>query len=522
MNKQIHHLKQLSESRFSDQMPVLQLWQTLAENFYPERADFTLTHSIGEELSDGLADSYPILVRRELGNSFSSMLRDGNWFNVSTESDSDHLGKQWLDYASGRMLKLMNHRDANFRRATKEGDHDYATFGNAVLSVEPNKTRTGLLYRGWHLRDCVWWDNDQGQVGGLIRKWKPQLHELKTIFGIDALHKSVAKKVDKKPFETLEVHHFDIPSHLYGDPQYERFPWVSCFMDIKNEHVIFVTGKKFRNYIVPRFQTISGSPYAYSPATVAGLPDARTLQAMTHTLLEAGERHARPPIIATENVIRGDVNLYSDGVTFVSEDYDERLGASLRPLVQDGKGFPWGIEMRAGIVSVLQQAFYLDNIDLPDKGGEMTAYEFSERMKQYRRRNLPLFAPLEHEYNGQLCEVSFDIAMEFGMLGSPYDIPQSLRGNEVTFKFESPLTESEEEAKVNKFQTTAMMLREAADFDSDLSANVNFDEALRDALEGLGVPQKWIEDEQEAGQKRQQFAEARAAMMQAEEAQTAA
>lgn len=519
----IKHLKMLSESRFSEQSKVLHLWQTLAENFYPEMADFEVTHSMGEELGEGLADSNPVLIRRELGNSFSAMLRQDEWFGMGMDEDPDHFGKMWLEYGSKRLLKMMNHRSSNFIRATKQGDHDYATFGQCVISVEANKMRNGLLYRNWHMRDCCWWDNDIGQVGGLIRRWNAKVHELATYFGKDKLHEQVAKRCSTKPFDEVEVLHFDIPTSMYGDcPWSDRFEWTSCFLDVKNKHMIQVLPKPFKSYIVPRFQTIAGSPYAYSPATVVGLPDARTLQAMTHTLLEAGERHARPPIIATENVIRGDANLYADGVTFVSEDYDERLGASLRPLTQDAKGFPFGLEMRAGIVDVLARAFYIDQIDLPDKGGEMTAYEFSERMKQYRRRNLPLFAPLEHEYNGQLCELSFDLAMRHNMLGSPYDVPQSLRGKEVQFKFESPLSEHEEEAKVQLFSQVANMLAEVAPYDTDVSANINFDEALRDSIEGIGAPAKWLVDIQQAQEKREAFAEQRAQIAEQEQVATAA
>lgn len=515
----IKHLKMLSESRFSDQLRILNLWQTLGENFYPERADFTVTHTLGEELGDGLADSNPILIRRELGNSFAAMLRNEEWFEMGLEEDPDHLGKMWLEFGSKRLLKLMRNRSSNFIRATKEGDHDYATFGQCVISVEANKHRNGLLYRNWHMRDCCWWDNDEGQVGGLIRRWNAKLHEAKEYFGLEALHPQVAKRCSTKPFDEIEIHHFDIPTEMYGDSEFSgKFEWVSCFLDVKNKHMIQVIPKPFKSYIVPRFQTIAGSPYAYSPATVVGLPDARTLQAMTHTLLEAGERHARPPIVATENVIRGDANLYADGVTFISEDYDQRSGSALAPLVQDAKGFPFGLEMRDGIVGVLARAFYIDQIDLPSGGGEMTAYEFSERMKQYRRRNLPLFAPLEHEYNGQLCELSFDLAMRHNMLGSPYDVPQSLRGKEVQFKFQSPLTESEEEAKVQMFSQVANMLAEVAPYDTDVSANINFDEALRDTVEGIGAPAKWMVELQQAQEKREAFAQQRQQMAEQEQA----
>ena len=210
---------------------------------------------------------------------------------------------------------------------------------------------------------------------------------------------------------------------------------------------------------------------------------------MPHTLLEAGERIAQPPIIATQGIIRGDANFFANGITYTSEEYDERSGAAIKTLEQDSRGFPYGIDMREGIVEVLQSAFYLNKINMPETDHERTAYEVQEIMKQYRRENLPLFAPIEHEYNGQICETSFDILMENGLLGSHMDIPRSQQDQEVMFKFESPLSFSEEEKKAQMFQQVAQLLRDAAEFDTSAVLNVEFDVALRDAIQGTHARQ---------------------------------
>ena len=513
-----NELKKFAADRFVKHQRVLNLWQTLAENFYPERADFTQDHSPGEELGIGLASSSPIIIRRDLANSFEAMLRDGRWFEIGVDGNSDHMGKAWLEFASDRMFKLMNHRVANFRRATKEGDHDYTTFGNAVISVEANKFKTGLLYRSWHLRDCAWWDGDEGQVGGLVRRWKPKLYEAASYFGIENLHPDIQQKIkDHKSFDEMDIRHFDITSTMYGDEEYMRFDRVSCWLDVVNEVMIKVEGRKSKTYVVPRFQTIAGSPYAYSLATVVGLPEARTLQSMTHTLLEAGERLARPPLIATEKVIRGDANLFSDGITYISADHDERMhGAPIRPLNLSTGGFPYGLEMRDNVLEVLSSAFYLNKISLPETTHEMTAYEVSERMKQYRRENLPLFAPMEHEYNGQLCETSFDILMDMGMFGSHQDIPDSLKEKEVIFHFQSPLSQSQEEKKATTFSQVSALLAEAAQHDESVAMNVDFDTAIRDAIDGVGAPANWLNQVEKVDQMKQQQAQIQQAAMESE------
>lgn len=504
-----------SDHLFGKQRHLLSLWQTLAEHFYPERADFTVTRNIGEELAVGLADSYPVLVRRDLGNAFSAMLRDGKWFEVDINGTPDHLGTMWLQWSSTRLLEFMNDRRAGFVRATKQGDHDFATFGQCALSVELNRQRDGLLFRNWHLRDMAWADNENGEPGYFSRKWKPSRRDLVNYFGSEKLHTNILHNIgrDGNAFKECDVRHLVLPAEMYGDEQIQN-PYVSIYVDVNNEHLIEAVGINHKFYIVPRFQTIAGSPYAYSPATVVGLPDARTLQAMTHTLLEAGERYARPPIIATEKVVRSDVDLSPDGITWVDDEYDEKTGASLRTLQQDRGGFPIGLEMRDNVVNILSSAFYLNKLSLPETGREMTAFEVAERMKQYRRENLPLFAPMESEYNGQLCEMAFDLAMQAGLLGSPYDVPESLQGSDVKFRFESPLTRSEEEEKATHFAQVSEMIAQAVVHDPNAVLNVNFDEALRDAIIGVGSPAKWLNSVEQVLQGRQQNA-----MMQA--AQTA-
>ena len=497
-------LVELDQELFKNHGPVNTLWQTLAEHFYPERADFSVRRNVGQELADSLVDSYPILVRRDLGNSFSAMLRDGDWFKVGINGEPDHAGQMWLDWASQRLYKLMYHRQANFVRATKEGDHDYATFGQACLTVQRNRRADGPLFQCWHLRDCAWFDDENGQVGGVTRRWSPTYHQMVSFFG-DKCHDEVRTQAPKKPFSKGDVRHMVLPAEMY-DPELadKGTPWVALFVDVHHQTILEEVPMDYMMYVLPRFQTIAGSPYAYSPATVVGLPDARTLQAMTHTLLEAGERYARPPLIGTQKVVRGDVDLSPDGITWVDKEYDERLGAALQPLKQDRGGFPIGLELREGIVDVLASAFYINKLTLPEVTRDMTAYEVAERMKQYRRENLPLFAPIEAEYNGQLCETAFELCMQNGWLGSPYDIPESLQGADIEFKFESPLTASEEEEKANRFQQMSQMLAEAAQLDQNVIQNVDFDGAFRDAVVGLGAPAKWLHSMEEVMAGRQQ------------------
>lgn len=524
MKKTPEELVALANDMFKGQWPLLSLWQTIADHFFPERADFTFVRNVGIELSDTLVDSYPILVRRDLGNSFHAMLRQGDWFKMSVVDKPDYMGQAWLDFATKRQKEFIENRKSGFVKSTKQGDHDYAAFGQCVLSVEMNRRHDGLLFRNWHLRDCAWSDDEAGNVDMLARKWEPSVRDLHRWFKEENLHTNVREKLKDKPNEKVSVYHLAIPVDMYGEEEWESrgFSYVSVFVDIKNNHVIEDIPQRHFMYIVPRFQTISGSPYAYSPATVVGLPDARTLQAMTHTLLEAGERYARPPLIGTQKVVRGDVDLQADGITWVDKDYDEKMGAALRPLAQDRGGFPIGLELRNDMMEVLRSAFYLNKLSLPETNKEMTAYEIQERMKQFRRENLPLFAPLESEYNGRICETAFDVMMQHGLFGSPADIPQSLRSKEVQFKFVSPLSESEEEEKVNRLKVISSLLADVYEYDNAVLQNLDFDTAFRDAVAGTKAPTTWLHSIESVLESRLKDAKQRDIIEQAEEAQAMA
>lgn len=486
----------LSNQLLSGRDNLLAHWQDIADQFYPERADFTRTRTLGEDFADHLTTSYPILARRELGDTFSSMLRpkDRDWFYLDTEDDADDRdGKAWLEMAALKQRKAMYDRQSGFVRATKQADHDYAAFGQAVISAELARDRTRLLFRNWHLRDVAWRENAEMQIDTVVRKWSPTVTDLDAIFGNKA-HSKIREAIRRnQPYDKIDCLHIVIPSA----GKY-RQPFRSIYIDKTNNHIMEDVGSWSMIYIIPRWQTVSGSQYAHSPAVVAAMPDARTLQAVSLTLLEAGELYTGPPMVAVQDAIRGDIDLRSRGITWVDAQYDERLGEVLRPLTQDMRGYPVGADMRESIREMIAEAFYLNKLSLPPAGGrEMTAFEVSQRVQEFIRTTLPLFEPVEDDYNGAICDAAFDLGMRNGLFGPLDMIPKSLRGRNVQFRFVSPLSEAREREKASRWMETRELLLSAAELDPRAPMMLNVQVAVRDALDGSGTPAKWLRSEQE-------------------------
>lgn len=504
---------------FKDRKAITTLWQEIAENFYPQRADFTIRRYVGEEFAEHLYSSYPIMVHRDLSNSFAAMLRPRKkeWFEIEV----DHMetvsrsGKIWLHEAQRVMRSAMYDRRAHFIRATSEGDADFAAFGQCIITrdINWNTSRPHLLYRCFHLRDSAWAERATGDLGEIYFKWEPRIKDLVERFGEAKLHSQLTgPNVSKKKggdLRKVKCMRCVLTTDVYAgkQDQFQTYPFVIVYLDCENMHIIDEYGVQSHGTIVPRWQTVSGSQYAYSPATVAGLPDARLLQAMSLTLLEAGEMSVRPPMIATQDAIRGDVQLYSGGITWADVEYDERKGDVLRPINQDRRGLPMGFEQREQQMSMLAEAFYINKLTLPPPEGDMTAFEVGQRVEEYVRAALPLFEPMEHEYNGQLCEDTFDALLRAGAFGSVQDMPTELRGRDVHFKFVSPLHDAMERKEASTFMEASELLRIALEMDPNAMASYDTGIALRDALEGIGVQPQHLRSEEQVAEIMRQNAE---------------
>lgn len=506
MDQGAKDLLQYGDNLFSKRIALMSLWQEQADNFYSERADFTVIRSLGMDFASILTTSYPLLCRRDLANLVSTMLRpnDKDWFEVSImrEDKLDDAAKKWLYRATECQRRAMYAKASQFHIAAAQGDNDFVTFGQSVKTIELNRERDDLLYRCWHLRDTAWAENYKGEVDIIHRKAKPTHRQFAKEFGEYMETPQAFKMRDvcqKDPYGECEYRHIVLPADEYDYKSKEfhdrvriKHPYVSIYIDVQNQNIIKETGIWNKMYVIPRWQTVSGSQYAYSPATVCALPDARLIQAFTLILLEAGEKAVTPPMVTPGGVIRSDVNLYAGGVTSYDSSYDEKTGEVLRIIPHDYSGLQFGAEMRKDVMTMINNAFFLNKISLPPIDKTMTAFEVSQRVSEYVRNALPIFGPMETEENGATCEITFDLLRREGVFGGLMDMPQSLRGQDIQFKFTSPLHAAIDAQKVGLFNQAKAMLAEAAALDPGSVNMIDVRKAMRDALEGGGTPADWM------------------------------
>ena len=502
MDSRARELVKIGDSLFAKKKPWDSLCQEIADNFYPLRADFTSTFSLGTDFGRGLVESYPVMVCNQLGDAPGAMLRQGKWFDIETDRDEineDPTAARWLEYATDRLYKLVYDRRANFVRATNEADHDWAAFGNPVLSVEESPTRDHFLFRSWHPKECAWMENASGRVDHLQRT---MMMTARGIMGRPAwaknAHQAIREAAQKDPTAEFPIRHIVLPlDEIYGDDRakrraYRNMGFCSLYIDCKHEIILGEGGLPVFNYIVPRWKTISGYQYGFSPATITALPDGRMLQSLSGIILEQGEKALDPPMYGKGEIFRDTINRYAGGMTYVDLAEDEDIRNALM-FEEQKHGLNFGFEMKADVRNMLAEAFLINKMMLPFQK-EMTAYETQVRVAEFRRAVLPFFGPLESEYHLALLDTTFEMALH----NEQFDIdamPDVLKDVDVTFSFDSPLNTSEGRAKVQSFMESVQILAGAANFDETIPTLMDMKIMTKDAVKGTGAPADWFNDE---------------------------
>ncbi|RVH21444.1 hypothetical protein CN216_00600 [Sinorhizobium meliloti] len=512
-------LCKIGEGLFTKKDPWNTLAQEIADYFYPLRSDFTRTLALGDDFSTDLMDSYPVQARETLGNSINAVLRQGEWFSVKTgieEIDEDPANARWLEAATKRYRKLVYDRRANFTAAVIEGDHDWVTFGNPVLSVGENSSREHLLFNAWHPRDCAWMLNESGKADHLQRKMMKSARNLKRMFK-DKIHSDIQKACTQDPSKEFKVRHIVMPTDdLYGDDKkmrkkYAGKPYLSLYVDVEHETILGEGGLPVFTYIVPRYKTLCGIPQAFSPHTINSLPDGRMIQSMARIILEQGEKAVDPPVVAKGEMFRDAVNLYAGGMTYVDMEADDDI-RKLMQTIETGN-VAIGMDLKNDVRTLIAEAWLLNKLFLPDTR-EMTAFETNARLAEYRRAALPFYGPIESEYNLPLLDAGFTIAINnnaFNFADAPDGLKEYLNpqgnGGELTFSFESPLNTAEGRANVAAFQESVQIIAAAGEYDKSIPAGYDFKKMTKDAVKGTGAPADWELDEDQAKAAEQASAE---------------
>lgn len=517
MDSRAREVLRMGDGLFSREN-INELWQELALNFDPERAQHTEKRYDGEEFAEHLYSSYPTLAHRELSNMLDEFLFPNDFFSIHVDDedlDEDDGNRKYLEYITDIQMRAMMDPVADLITARGETSRDFVTFGNGVIEFGKDTDGEALLFKNHPLWDAAWAKNANNKIDCLHHNWNPTARQLKEQFG-DKVSKEVNKALEKDPEKEFACRRAVLPARLYDYKSKlgRRYPFVSLYVERDTQTVLEEIGQNYFPFVVPRWRPASKSPIGTSMVTDVALPDGRTLQVVMRTLREAGESYVNPPLIAMGDAIRNDIALYPGGITIADIEYDERLGEVLRPITQNSSGFPIGLEIATALKEDIRNAFFLDKIQLPEISHQMTATEVRRRIQEHIRAASPISKPIQKEYLHPLCDGVFQLLMSEGAFPVEH-MPEALQERDIKFKFRSPLDELAEQNEADVFiDVRDTILLPSAQFDPSLMEIADLEKSTRDAMRAKGWKADWFKPKEAvAGRRAQMEQEAEAAKL---------
>lgn len=506
-------LIRIGSKAFSDSSSYFSLCQSLGEMYYPLRSDWTTNFTLGTDFATGVMDGFTINSRETLGNAVDSMLRQGDWFEITTgdeKRDKRAANAIALSRATNLFRKVIKDPRTGFQIATKEADHDWVTFGNPVLSWEEAPSRDHLRLRAWHPKLCAWLVDDAGMVNWVFRRYGAQARNIQKKFKTGAWRGTIAREIEDacrtNPSQEFPIMHVLVPSdEVYGwnarDMKRIKHKYVSLYLDETHNEILNELGSPVFNYVIPRYRTVSNFVRGFSPMAINSLPDGRMLQQMAAVILEQGEKAVDPPMVGDQNVFRNDINLYAGGFTTVDlgEKQDIR---EVMQVVNTSEGLAAGLQLKMDVRQLIAESWLLNKLFLPNVR-EMRELEVMVRTEEFRRAALPFFNPIESEYNSPLLSTGFEMAVNMGIIPGEL-FPDELQDQDVSWAFDSPLKEAEGQKVVAAFDASVRIIAAGSEAEPGLAKQFNIAEAAIDAVIGAGAKPEWIKPEKQRQSIKQQ------------------
>jgi hypothetical protein len=436
------------------------------------------------------------------------------WIKLRPEDDRlDQMEEVqiWMADRQKRLFSQMYAPRARLRQATGEVDLDLVTLATGLLYTGESEKRNGLIYQSLWIKDAVMLFDDEGQLEGVLIKREFALRDMIRRFGENNLSERLRQKITQATHreealdEKVSVLHAVVSREegQAGSLLSKNLPWADYWCEFDAKHELKEGGFHEFPFCGPRWDTSSGEDYGRGPGFVA-LPDCDTAQAISETMLVAGQRAADPPLAVPDDGAFSEYNTFPGGLVYYSAEAAAAVrGNPFFPLTS-GSNMPLTLEMQQDVRNNIFAAFFRNVLNLPIQGPQMTATEVIQRKEEFIREIGPVFGRLETDYTANYTERSFNILLRAGVMDP---IPDVLRGQSVTFVYESPVKRIRQQVEAAAAHMWVLELIEIAQVKPEALDLVNVDEYARFTAEANGLPRELIPSRDTVAAIRQQRAE---------------
>lgn len=422
-----------------------------------------------------------------------------NWFKLSLEDTallSRYGVKDWLEQAEEILAAEFNR--SNLYREVIPLLQDGAVIGHGVMLCTEDSATGKLRYATIRPNEIYLDCNDQGDVDTVYRRYVMTTHNAVLFFGEDKVPDRIRE--DNKDMDKWgNLNEFVLA--VYPDTDSASRSWLAVHIDVNGHKVVRHDSYDDNPFAVFLWDRIPGLPYSNSPA-VNALPDIKALNIIKETSLKICQTSAEPPLRVSDTL--RNINLVPRGYTYVSSP-DEVIEP-----IRTGENYPITLQILEDVKQDIKQWFNVDFfLTLQQKQGKMTATEVMELQGEKSAVLSSLVVSLNDTLR-KIISRSFDILSKSGRIPPA---PESIAGTGAPMKvdFIGPLAYSQK--KYHTMGGIAQALQLAAPI-MQIFPNagdwIDADELMKRAMEGQGMPQAVIREDDDVKAIRQQRAQQQA------------
>jgi len=435
------------------------------------------------------------------------------WFALETDNpvlNDEKEIKMWLEEATDTVRKELE--NSNFYTELLPLYYDLATIGTACMYIEEDTSADReLRFSTRHIKECYADEDKYGQIDTVFRTCKMTARQM-----IQRWEDDVADVVKKVVIDKPETE-YDILHCCY--PREERdvtkktpvnLKYASVWLDVSNTHVLSEGGYEEFPYVMPRWDKLPGETYGRSPSYIA-LPDVKTLNQMSRTLIDIGNKAAQPPMFVSGDM-DDKLDMTPNAVNYADSNETQVVA------LNKGENVPITVDLIQIKVDRVLEIYYNNQLQVVSRK-DMTAAEVQARTDENWRILGSVFGRLQSELLEKLMARIFSIVNKSTRMdGSPIlpAIPEMMANATLRLKYVSQLARAQKQSDIMSVKMTIQDVMEMAQLNPNVLDNIDFDAAIRALADLNGAPSVMLMDKQQMAAMRQQRAQQQQAMMEAE------
>ena len=478
------------------------MWQEIAEYMIPQRADFTVKQSSGEQRREKIYEGTAVRALERSAAGLHNTLTSSAvpWFHLKVQRalQEDRDVQLWIEEAERRLYDVFASPDSNFHPALHEFYLDLVGFGTGILYVvdEPGM---GPRYRSYFLGQCFLMQDNLSRVDGVLRVYEHTARQLVQEYGEEGVPESVLRsynsKDENKKFECLHCvkkrrnHDVNAVGNL-------NMPWMSVYILMDQKHVLRESGFEEFPYIVSRWSRNSEELYGRGPGTSA-LPDVKMINLMEKVGLKALQKMVDPPLLVPDDGFLNPVRTQPGGLNY----YRAGLGRDDRIIpLQTGGRLDLNESKIGQVRESINKTFFLDLLELPGPtaaDGDVMRFSATEINARQRDR-LSVLGPIvsrqEVEFLAPMVMRTLGVMESNGML-SP--APPALMNADFRVEYANPVSISMRTGELNSIAQLIQFLLPIAQIDPSVVQRFNTGRIAELGAEILRVPPSVLRTEEE-------------------------